>query len=160
MTMEFFAKMGRGVVRLSSWIAFSVFALLSGFGAASGVCLANEPANVTASHAHVDAAIDQLGSASFRERELATRELLQRGPMAIPQLESALPAAKGEVRHRIRAILDNQRRSSDEITKRAAEKAIARIASSKDKISSAWARSILPLPGEPVALQSPAQKQG
>jgi hypothetical protein len=157
--MEFFANMVRGVVRIVICVA-----LFSCFGALAFNCSANERPISASSHTHIDAAIDRLGATNFLDRESATRELLQRGSIAIPQLEQALPTAKGEIRYRIRSILDSQRRSSDQITKRAAERALARIAISKDRVSSAWARSILPLPGKPVetpvALQSPAEKQG
>jgi hypothetical protein len=151
--------MVRGVIR----IAFCA-ALFTCLGANALNCSAEERATSAILHAHIDAAIDRLGSTDFLDRESATRELMQRGSIAIPELEKALPTAKGEVRYRIRSILNNQRHSSDQITKRAAEKAITRIATSNDRASAAWARSILPLPNKPietpVALQSPADKQG
>jgi hypothetical protein len=159
MKLEFFANMVRGVVRITFCAA--LFTCLS---AVSLTCSANERTTGESLHTHIDAAIDRLGSTDFLDRESATRELMQRGSIAIPDLEKALPTAKGEIRYRIRSILAHQRRSSDQTTKRAAEKAIARIATSRDRASAAWARSILPLPSKPmespVALQSPADKQG
>lgn len=112
----------------------------------------------------IDAAIDQLGAPAYLERENATRELLNRGSTVIPQLEIALRSAKGEVRYRIRTIFDRQLRSSDLITRRAAQQALVRIAGSKDPASSQWARSLLTPPGLPLPSQgvqpSSAEKQG
>jgi hypothetical protein len=106
-----------------------------------------------ASAAHIDAAIDRLNAPTFLDRETAAKELLHKGSTAIPQLESALKTAKGETRYRIRSILERQRLSTDNTTRRAAEQALVRIAASKDRISASWAQSILSPSGK-VAIPS------
>lgn len=142
--------MVRGVILVSKRIQFSLAltAILMAFSAS--LAFAVEPKGLSGA-AHIDAAIDRLSAPTYLDRELAAKELLHKGSTAIPQLESALKTAKGETRYRIRSILERQRSSTDNTTRRAAEQALVRIAASKDRISASWAQSILSPTGK-VAL--------
>lgn len=156
MKTEFPLSMVCGVIRLQHRLQFSLSLVLIVLAFSLAPALAAEP-NAPASIAHLDVIIDRLASPKFFDREVATKELLQRGSAVIPKLEATLPDAKGETRYRIRMILDRQRASSDATIRRAAEKALARIAASKDKISAAWAQSLLHAPTKvvtPVMLES------
>jgi hypothetical protein len=167
--MELCESMVRGVMQIRAIFAAAIVCAAN--MAMSQRCLGEDGSgyltgtNAASAKEKIDAAIDQLGSASYQERESATRELLHRGSTAIPPLESALPSAKGEVRYRIRSILDHQRQAVDVTTRRAAEQAITRIALGKDRISAAWAKSlqnprnVFPASTE-ASPESAPQKQG
>lgn len=163
--MESLIKMAFGAEIFRPRLALLfIIGLYCSFGF-SDLCMAFE-GDAGPAHAgtRVDAAIDQLGAPAYLERESATRELLNRGSAVIPQLETALRSAKGEVRYRIRSIFDRQLRSSDMITRQAAQQALIRIATGKDNASSRWARSLLAPPGLPIPVPgtspSPVEKQG
>lgn len=154
MKTEFPFNMVRGVFQALMQVRFTL-ALTATLLAPSWV-FAVEP-TARASAAHIDAAIDRLNAPTFLDRETAAKELLHRGSTAIPQLESALKTAKGETRYRIRSILERQRSSTDNTTRRAAEQALVRIAGGRDKASAAWAHAILKPSGEsilPPAIES------
>lgn len=150
MKTEFPFNMIRGVFQALMQVRLTL--ALTATLLAPSLVFAVEP-TARASAAHIDAAIDRLNAPTFLDRETAAKELLHKGSTAIPQLESALKTAKGETRYRIRSILERQRLSTDNTTRRAAEQALVRIAASKDRISASWAQSILSPTGK-VAIPS------